>query len=316
MYIRFGFTDLYVSRLCQGTAFRHLPRGEDSRSEAVLRHAIDMGINFFDTAVAYGWGGAERLLGRVVAGCRNRLVLCTKIPALHAPASDTKPDKPLRKAVFTRTYLVEQLEASLKRLKTDCIDLCLLHQPDGVTRPGELAENMETLVRSGKIRYWGASNFEAKEVEILNSAVGFAGLEDYYNIAGMSLDEQGRSRTTRLEAEMFPLIRAGGMGLLAFSPMDTGHLAVGREPAPDTPLVALIRDLDAVAGELEVTRAQVCVAWTLAHPEVTCVLAGSESAAQVDDNLSGTQLVLPDVALERLNRASRVFREEHTTASA
>ncbi len=140
-------------------------------------------------------------------------------------------------------------------------------------------------------------------------AEGFAGTEDYYTIAGMALDDQGRSRARLLEAEGFPLLRTHGVGLIAFSPMDTGHLAPGRSVEPDSPLAELIGAIDTVAEELGVTRAQVCVAWVLSHPEVSCVLAGSESPAHVDENLAGTRLTLPETARNRLTNASQMFRE-------
>ena len=146
MLVRFGQTDLLISRLCQGTAFRHLPRDVDAASERVLRHALDIGVNFFDTAVAYGWGGAERLLGKVIAGRRDRVVICSKIPAMYPPDG---PDAKPAPAVFTPTYLAEQLDASLRRLRTDYLDLLFLHQPDTVTPVLELADRMATLVRSG-----------------------------------------------------------------------------------------------------------------------------------------------------------------------
>lgn len=305
MLVRFGNTDLYVSRLCQGTAFRHLPRDVDAASERVLRHALDVGVNFFDTAIAYGWGGSERLLGKVIAGHRDRVVICSKIPAMYPPDG---PDAKPMPAVFTRPYLSEQLDASLRRLRTDYLDLVFLHQPDNVTPVLELADRMATLIHSGKVRYWGVSNFPANEVAVLINADGFAGTEDYYTIAGAELDDQGRSLPRLLEDELFPLIRQHGFGLVAFSPMDTGHLAPGRPVESGSPLADLIGVIDEVAEELRVTRAQACVAWVLSHPEVSCVLAGSESPAHVDENLAGTRLTLPEAELSRLNEASRVFR--------
>lgn len=307
MLVRFGNTDLHVSRLCQGTAFRHLPREEDDTSEHVLRYALDAGINFFDTAVACGWGGSERLLGKVVAGRRDRVVICSKIPAMYKPATPTAKPSP---AVFTGSYLTEQLDASLRRLQTDHLDLLFLHQPDGITPVLELAHRMVALVRSGKVRYWGVSNFPASEVAALleTCAEGFAGTEDYYTIAGAELDDQGRSLPRLLEDEVFPLIRQHGFGLVAFSPMDTGYLVPGRPVQSGSPLADLISAIDAVAQELGVTRAQACVAWVLSHPEVSCVLAGSESPAHVEENLAGTCLALPVEAMNRLTSASRRFR--------
>jgi hypothetical protein len=125
--VKFGHTDLYVSKLCQGTAFRsHLTReGDDPEAEALLRHCLDIGINFFDSAEAYGWGGSETVLGKAVSGRRDEAIIATK-----AAARWSDPGEVL---VFTKDVLTQKAEGSLKRLGTDYIDLYLLHGPDAVT---------------------------------------------------------------------------------------------------------------------------------------------------------------------------------------
>lgn len=296
----FGPTDLQVSRLCQGTAFRHLPRADSPQSLAVLHHCLDRGVNFFDTAQAYGWGGAEEVLGRALAGRRDEAVICTKVPASLAPASGGKPGERVR---YTRAHLTGRLEESLGRLRTDRVDLYLLHHRDESTPPEAIAEVMEELVQAGKIRYWGVSNHRAAEVEAFGALAPIAGVEDYYNIAGSHCDETGRSRVEIYEEEMLPLLRRTGLGCLAFSPMDTGLLARPNEPA----LAALVAAIDQVAADLGTCRAAVCVAWVL-QQGITCVLAGAESAAHVDANLQGIGLQLPADALAALDRARRAYR--------
>ena len=311
--VRFGPSDLYVSKLCQGTAFRNLPRAEDPRGIRVLEHCLDRGVNFFDSAQAYGWGGAERVLGKAIAGRRDQVVICTKVPASHEPPSDGSPAKP---AIFTRDYLFQQAEGSMERLGTDYLDLYLLHQPDRVTPAAEIAASMDGLVQSGKIRYWGVSNHSGAQVSEyleLGETTGQAGLvgtEDYYNIAGESRTREGQPRMLKLEQELFPVLRRGGLGLLAFSPIDCGDLAPGREADASAPLAGLIKVLDRVAGDLGVARSTVCVAWVLTRPEVTSVLAGSESTEAVDENIAGTELQLPTEALDTLNAANQTYREE------
>ena len=174
---------------------------------------------------------------------------------------------------------------------------------------------MDALVRSGLIRYWGVSNHSVAQVSEyveLGQSTGkapIAGTEDYYNIAGESLTDTGDSRVHQLEQEMFPVLRESGLGLLAFSPLDTGHLVPGRNVDPDTPLGTLIGVLDQVAHNLGVSRATVCVAWVLTHPEVTSVLAGTERLEHVEDNFAGTEMILPNKAIETLNAASAAYRE-------
>ncbi|MAG37106.1 MAG: hypothetical protein CL878_12795 [Dehalococcoidia bacterium] len=312
--VRFGNTDLHVSRLCQGTAFRHLPRtAVESRGQQVLRHCLEQGVNFFDSAVAYGWGGSEEALGKAIRGHRDRVVVCTKVVPSYAPAREDDAPQPAR---FTRDFLSQQVEASLRRLGTDYLDLYLLHQPDEGTPAEEIVGAMDALVQSGKIRYWGASNHPAAQVRefvALSTGSGrdsIAGLEEYYTIAGVALSDAGEHRVEQLEREMFPVVRDAGLGLLAFSPLDAGHLVPGRTVEPDSPLAALVQVLDEVAHGLGVSRASVCVAWVLAHQEVTSVLGGAESPEHVDEHLAGTRLVLPADALAALNAASAVYREE------
>ncbi len=312
--VRFGQTDLYVSRLCQGTAFRNMPRAADNpMGLRVLQHCLEVGVNFFDSSNAYGWGGAEETLGKAIAGRRDQVVICTKVAASYTPEKEDSPGKPAR---FTRGFLFQQAEGSLRRLQTDYIDLYLLHQPDKFTPAAEIVDSMDALVQSGMIRYWGVSNHSTEQVSEyveLGQRTGkapIAGTEDYYNIAGESLTDTGHSRVCQLEEEMFPVLRQSGLGLLAFSPLDTGHLVPRRNIDLDTPLGTLIGLLDQVAHNLGVSRATVCVAWVLTHPEVTSVLAGAERPEHVKDNFVGTEVVLPDADIEILNAASAAYRKQ------
>lgn len=312
--VQLGQTDLQVSPICQGTAFRHLKRqAGDPSAEQVLRRCLEAGITFYDSAYAYGWGGSEELLGKVVAGGRDRVVICTKVPPSRPPAQGVGAGERLP---FSKSFLRENLEGSLRRLGTDYVDLFLLHQPDGVTPAVEICRSMESLVQSGKTRYWGVSNHPAGLVQELHDAARRAGtsppaaVEDYYNVAGHQLGEDGRSRTRTLELEMFPVVRACGIGVIAFSPMDTGQLAPDRPPEMGTPAARLQEALDSVAAELGVPRAQVCVAWVLARPEVTTVLTGAESVEHVDEVVAGARLTLPADARQRLDRASAAYSWE------
>ena len=325
--VQFGHTDLWVSRHCQGTAFRrHLSReGGDAEAHKLIRHCIDIGINFFDSAEGYGMGGSETALGHGVAGRRGEVVIATK--GSPHPAGE----KPL---VFTREILTQKCEASLKRLNTDYIDIYLLHGPDGMTPSSErpepppgtatvehmemIADTMEVLVQAGKIRYWGVSNHLAKQVDELieigmrpdrSGKSRIAGLEDYYNIVS-------GARRDFMTRELFPLIRKGKLGLMAFSPLGEGRLVPGREPEEGSPLVGVIEELDRVAEELGVSRPQVCVAWVLSHPEVTSALSGGEKPEHVEDNFKGTQLTLPDEALKRLQAASDTYNERMAKAKS
>jgi aryl-alcohol dehydrogenase-like predicted oxidoreductase len=298
-HIRFGTTALQVSRLCQGTAFRRLPRADDPRALEVLRHSMERGVNFFDTAQAYGWGGAEQVLGKAVAGRRDQVIICTKVPAMLPPDPDGKPGAP---AYFTLDYLSQQLEESLRRLGTDYVDLYLLHQPDNSTAAAEITAAMDILVQSGKTRYWGLSNHSATQVqEYLDLGAPIAGVEEYYNVAGSHLDKEGRIRVRLFEEEIQPVLVQYKLGCLAFSPMDTGLLA--QEKDIEAPLASLVSCIDGVAAALAIPRTAVCIAWVAQQTGITSVLAGAESTQHLDDNLLGVQTTLPPEALAALNKA-------------
>ena len=309
--VRFGNTDLFVSRMCQGTAFREHPRARDNKlGLEVLRHCINIGVNFFDSAYGYGDGGSEELLGLAIEGQRDNVIVCTKIAVRYDPAN---PDKYAPKLPFTRDYLIASTNDALKRLGTDYIDLLLLHSPDYVTPFEEITESMNSLVCSGKTRYWGVSNHPASSVnEIVelgknSDKAPISAIEDYYNIAGSHMNPKGLSRVRILEQDMFPVLRNSGIGLIAFSPMDTFHLVQDQDPG--TPMADLIKVIDEIAAELNVARATVCVAWVSAHSEVTSVLAGSATPQAVEENFAGTNLILPDEAFAKLTAASHTFSD-------
>ena len=301
--VRFGKTDLYVTRYCQGTAFRQVPRSDNPEARAILQRCLDVGINFFDSAEAYGWGGSEEVLGKVIAGRRDQLVLCTKAAPSLAPVRDpdTNKFKLGERIALTREALFRKAEGSLKRLGTDYLDLYLIHSPDEVTPPEEIADSMDALVKSGKVRYWGVSNFGAADVQTffdLGKRPGKApavGNQDYYNIVARD----------RMEPDLLEVFRRIDFGWMAFSPQDAGHLAPGRPVRKGQELV--VAALDRVAADLGATRPQVCIAWGLSHPEVTSVLGGAESPEQVTENFQGTRLKLPPESLAVLNAASDAF---------
>ena len=309
--VRFGNTDLFVSRMCQGTAFRDHPRTRDNPLGLyVLRHCIDIGVNFFDSSNAYGEGGSEELLGRAIEGQRDKVVICTKI----APRPDpSDPENRQKKLPFSRDFLMESVNSALLRLSTDYIDLFLLHSRDFCTPFEEIAESMDLLVSSGKTRYWGVSNHPASDInEIVqlgknSDKAPISAIEDYYGIAGTHNNSSGNNRVRVIENDMFPVLHESGIGMIAFSPLGGGQLA--KEENADSPISDLINVIDEVAAELNVARATVCVAWVAAHSEVTSILAGSCTPKAVDQNFAGTNLILPDEAFAKLTAASHTFSD-------
>ncbi len=304
--VQFGQTDLKVTRYCQGTAFRDpkVGRSDNPAARSILHACLDVGINFFDSAEAYGWGGSEMVLGKVIQGRRDDVVICTKAAPSRAPNDPNKNKFKLGDRVtFTRETLRRKVEGSLKRLGTDYIDLYLLHQPDEAdTPPEELAESLNALVQAGKIRYWGVSNFPASHVQKFfeldtgrKAQFRIAGTEDYFNIVARDV----------LKPDLIQMLRQTQLGLMAFSPQDTGRLAPGRKISKA--MMPVVRVLEEVARDLNATRPQVTIAWVLSHPVVTSCLGGAESPAHVKENFSGTHLVLPVDAVAKLNAVSDVY---------
>lgn len=303
--VPFGSTDLRVSRLCQGTAFRQIDRSPDApEGQAILQRCLDLEVNFFDSSNAYGWGGAELSLGKAIQGHpRDKLVICTKV---H-PGSKPEGDQPSKPVEFTREFAFGECNGSLKRLGTDYVDLYLLHNPAENTPIEQVADTMDELVEAGKVRYWGLSNHTPDAVRRAiehardSGQSGPAGLQHYFNIIGRQAPEQ---TVPSLERELFPVIREHKLGLMAFSPLAAGNLAPGREVDPGSALEKVLKVMDEVAGDLHATRPQIAIAWVLTHPEVTSSLAGAEKPEHVEDNVAGSRLVLPGEALLALNEAS------------
>jgi aryl-alcohol dehydrogenase-like predicted oxidoreductase len=296
--VRFGQTDLHVSRICEGTAFRvNKQDPRDANAQAVLRRCLDSGINFFDSSNAYSWGGAEAALGKAIAGHRHELILCTKV---H-PARKPEGAGPAPRVRFTLEFARREIQGSLKRLGTDYVDLYLLHNPDPQSTIAEVAGIMIELVRAGYARYWGVSNHSPEQVlELVELGKG---QEPRFRVAAI----QNRYSIVRrgLEASMFPVLRATGLGAMLFSPLDEGRLLRADPVGNDPRRSAVVTALDATARLLGATRAQILIAWVLAHPEATCALAGAETPRHVDENIGGIGLKLPAAAVAALDAASK-----------
>jgi len=315
-YIKLGSTGLDVSPIAIGAMTYGDPgRGhpawslgeEDARP--LIRHALDAGINFFDTANIYSQGSSEEILGRALKDFADRdsVVIATKLRHPMRAAANGKGLS--RKAILT------EVEHSLKRLGTDYIDLYQTHRNDSSTPLEETLEALSDLVTSGKVRYLGASSMPAWEFSRalhLQRAHGwhrFVSMQDHYNL--LAREE---------EREMLPLCAHEGVGTIVWSPLARGRLARPWEQARATsrsetdggyadllytPLTAdsdraIIAAVGDIAGNRGVSRAQVALAWLRSEPVVTAPLVGARSTAQIDDAVASLQLELTPDELERL----------------
>jgi len=324
-YHLLGSTGLYVSELCLGTmtyggnqgiweTIGNLP--QDAVNEQV-RFAVDAGINFIDTANVYSTGRSESLLGQSLKSLglpREQLIVATK-------ATGSMDDSPNGRGQ-SRHHLFNQVDASLKRLQLDYIDLYQLHGFDPLTPFEESLSALNDLVRSGRVRYIGLCNMAAWQVmkslavsERLNLAK-FVSVQAYYTIAGRDL-----------ERELVPLLQDQKLGLMVWSPLAGGLLsgkfsnaedkgpAGSRRGAFDFPLVDKLRAFKCVdamrpmATSRNVSVAQIALAWLLAKPFVTTVIIGAKSMDQLRDNIDSTRVQLNDAEVKQLDEVSALPAE-------
>lgn len=272
---------------------------------------LDHGINLIDTANVYNNGKSESILGEaLVDGRRDRLLISSKV---RFPMGAGPNDKGL-----SRYHIVRQCEASLKRLKTDVIDLYHVHEWDGQTPLDETIEALDTLVKQGKIRYAACSNYSAWH---LMKALAVADAGHYQRFVAQQIHYTLHSREA--EYELVPLGLDQGVGILVWSPLgggwlsgkytrhsrpDTGRQAAGfREPPiyDWNKLWDIVDVINEVAAAHGVSGAQVSLAWLLQRPLVASVIIGGRTTAQFEDNLKAAELKLTPEDIARLDKVSQ-----------
>jgi aryl-alcohol dehydrogenase-like predicted oxidoreductase len=318
-YATLGNTGLLVSKLCFGTMtfgdgrglFKAISSVGQAGADELVKTSIDGGINFFDTADNYTEGESETILGQSLKNLhipRKDVVIATKVYSrVGAGRNDIGA---------SRGHIMDAVEASLRRLQTDHIDLYQIHGNDSVTPVEETLRALDTLVQQGKVRYIGCSNWQAWKIakslgisEFRNLA-RFDTLQAYYSIAGRDI-----------EREIVPLLESEEVGLLVWSPLAGGLLSgkftrTNQKPADsrrteyDFPIVNKERAwniLDVIAPIAKVhgcSPARVSLAWLLAKPVVTSVIIGAKRLDQIQDNLAAVELTLTQDDLRQLNDVS------------
>ncbi|KAA8554043.1 MULTISPECIES: aldo/keto reductase [Pseudomonas] len=309
-YTSFGRTGLRVSQVALGTGNFGTGWGygaDPDASKAVFNAYAEAGGNFIDTADIYQFGQSEEFLGTLLEGRRENFVLATKFTNGAAPNADRLVTGNSRKA------MVASVEASLKRLKTDRIDIYWAHHPDGVTPAEEIVRGFEDLARAGKILYAGLSNFSAWR---LARAVTLAELSRAVPIAAAQFEHSLVRREP--EADLFPASNALGLGVVTWSPLGGGMLTgkyregeKGRaegfggrvfQPENSAQRTQILDTVLAVAGELGVSAGQVAIAWAGTHGAVP--ILGPRSLIQLTDNLGALSLELSAEHISRLDTVS------------
>jgi aryl-alcohol dehydrogenase-like predicted oxidoreductase len=286
--------------------------------------ALDAGVNLVDTANHYSWGVAEEIVGQAIAGRRDRLLLATK-------ARMSMGDGP-NDAGLSRYHLIRACEASLRRLGTDYIDLYQVHEWDGQTPLEETLEALDTLVRSGKVRYVGCSNYAGWQ---LLKALGLSDRLGYQRFISQQIFYSLQTREA--EYELIPAGLDQNIGVLVWSPLAGGllsgkyrrgqdmpqgrHLAGWNEPPvrDEGQLYDIVDVLIDIAASRGVTPAQVALAWLLRRPAVVSLVIGARAEAQLAENLGAAGIRLSDEEQDRLEAVSRpplIYPHWHQLATA
>jgi aryl-alcohol dehydrogenase-like predicted oxidoreductase len=318
-YKTLGDTGLLVSQLCFGTMTFHGGTGmfkaigtvDQHGADALIKHSIDSGINFFDTADVYSEGESEKTLGQSLKNlniARKDFVIATKVYGRVGPGRND--------IGASRGHIMDSIDGSLRRLQTDHIDLYQIHGNDAVTPIEETLRALDDLVRSGKVRYIGISNWQAWKIakaltiSDFRNLARFDTLQAYYSIAGRDL-----------ERELVPLLEAEKTGLLVWSPLAGGLLSGkfsrenqkpedSRRSNFDFPLVDKERTwniLDVIAPIAKAhncSAARISLAWLLAKPVVTSIIIGAKRVDQLEDNIAATDLQLTPDELKQLDAVS------------
>jgi aryl-alcohol dehydrogenase-like predicted oxidoreductase len=290
---------------------------DEATSRSILDRFIDAGGTFVDTANNYGepGGESEAILGRALAGRRDTVVLATKVRFFTGDGANDRG--------LSRRHVRMSVDASLRRLQTDWIDLLQVHSWDPVTPLDETLSTLDDLVRAGKVRYIGASNFTGWQLATANGLAAQHAWEPFVSYQG-NYSLVGRE----LEREVLPYCTYAGLGMLPYGPLGggllTGKYRRGETPADDTRAagVGLIAEgmsrrmtdrafatadvVREIATELGRTPAQVALNWVTNRPEVTSSLIGARTVDQLDDNLGSVGWQLSPADVDRLDEASRI----------
>jgi aryl-alcohol dehydrogenase-like predicted oxidoreductase len=308
-YRLLGRTGVSVSPLCLG-AMMFGPWGNDDRADAirVIHRALDAGINFVDTADVYSGGVSEEIVGEALPGRRDDVVLATKF---FVPMDD-RPNH----GGGSRKWIMQEAENSLRRLKTDYIDLYQVHRPSATTDVEETLGALTDLVRQGKVRYIGSSSYSASQI------VEAQWVSRERNLARFVTEQPPYSILVRgIEADVLPTARRHGMGTLVYSPLSGGWLTGRwRKGAPGTPTSAarpgarfdmstpanqrkldVVEELALLAEKSGLTMIELALAWAINHPGVTSAIIGPRTMEQLESQLPAVDVTLDTEILDRVD---------------
>ncbi|MBI4296209.1 MAG: aldo/keto reductase [Chloroflexi bacterium] len=307
-YRNLGRSGLKISEI--GLGSDTFGRSVDERNSiAIVNHALDLGINFIDTADIYGGQGrSEEFVGKAVKGKRHQVIIATKFSGEMGSGPNDRGG--------SRYHIINAVDASLKRLNTDYIDLYQMHRPDPTAPIDETLRALDVLVRAGKVRYVGASNFaawqlcEAIWVSRRDRLESFITVQPKYNLIDRTIEQ-----------ELVPFCRAYGVGIIPWYPLAAGFLtgkyrrgeapAAGTRFASDVPFYSrLLTDinfvkldkLEAFAKERGHAVSELAIAWLLAHPWISAIIPGATTVEQISANAAAARWKLTADELSQIDR--------------
>jgi len=302
-----GGTGMSVSEMALGTMMFG-ERGNQDHASAIgmIHRALDAGVNFVDTADVYSLGESEEIVGQALKGRRDDVVLATKFSRPMGPDDNHRGG--------SRRWIVQAVEASLRRLGTDYIDLYQMHRPDFATDIDETLSALSDLVHAGKVRAFGSSTFPAELIVEAQWAAERGGHRRF-------LAEQPKYSilTRKVEAAVLPTAQRYGMGVLTYGPLSGGWLSGRADPTAgqrakgvsardfDLSIPAnrakqeAVAKLTALAAEAGLPMTHLATAFVRAHPAVTSVIIGPREEGQLDDLLAGAEVELGDDVLDRID---------------
>ncbi len=322
-YKRLGKHGVKVSEFCLGTMIFGSQVDEPS-SVKIIKRAVDLGVNFIDTANTYNDGKTEEIVGKAIKGLREELVIATKVR--HRTGKGPNDEG------LSRKHILHAVEESLRRLDTHYIDIYYVHRPSNVGGQGFLPEEpvpmeetlgtLTDLVRSGKVRYIGCSNFPAWLLCKSLWTSSLRGFESYSVIQPRyNLFER------EIEREIIPLCLDQGTGIVPYSPLAggvlTGKYRLGLSPPAgsrgaldptyierhhwnDPVNLKILRGVEELSVELKRPMAQIALAWILSNPAITSPIVGASDIQQLENNLAATELSLNRTDLEKLDKLSPI----------
>jgi aryl-alcohol dehydrogenase-like predicted oxidoreductase len=309
-YRNFGGTGVKVSNLCLGAMmFGKMGNPDHDDSISIIRAALDAGINFVDTADMYSTGESEEIVGKALEDRRDDVILATKV---FMPMSKDRNHRG-----NSRRWIIRECEASLKRLRTDYIDLYQVHRPDVYTNIDETLGALSDLVHQGKVRYIGSSTFPAEQIVEAQWASERRNRERFVS------EQPPYSIFARgVEAGILPTCQRYEMGVMTWSPLNSGWLTgryrlgtdvsqegrAARSPETFDPTIdvnqrklLLVEELVKLAEELEVSLIDLALAFVLRHPAVSAAIIGPRTMEQMLGQLPAADLVLDDATMNRID---------------